>query len=322
MDQTQLVFVDTPGFLQTASARKERLLQDLMDSAANEMQHTDYTLVVVDAAKRVTDSDKETLAELMLKARFSSGRVEAVLDDQDEDEKETQTLEKFAIVLNKVDLVDPKRKLLVLAEELGLLAEEVYLYRGEDKKGDNQKDSDKPMDPELLAQMFPPIFYVSALEDDGVDDVLRYLLDRATPSRAWAVEAGKPTEMTNVERVEEVIREKVYRCLHREVPHHVTQINRSFQLLTHRETRQRARPDPPRTRRSHQKPPQTRVGKRRSDTETNPRLGGPGFGKNLWVLGDSRFERQTRQIQTPHATGCDRVRNRYGGETLKVETTL
>ena len=38
--------------------------------------------------------------------------------------------------------------------------------------------------------------------------------------------------MTPLERVEEIIREKVYRSLHREVPHRVSQVNRLFHPMT------------------------------------------------------------------------------------------
>ena len=42
--------------------------------------------------------------------------------------------------------------------------------------------------------------------------------------------------MSPLERVEEVIREKIYRCLHREVPHQVRQVNRIFRPMTRPDT--------------------------------------------------------------------------------------
>merc|ERR1712087_531071 len=40
--------------------------------------------------------------------------------------------------------------------------------------------------------------------------------------------------MSPIEQVEEIVREKIYRCLHREVPHSVQQQNRMFRLLQRR----------------------------------------------------------------------------------------
>jgi GTP-binding protein Era len=56
-------------------------------------------------------------------------------------------------------------------------------------------------------------------------------MSKATPSQEWVLSADEVTMLSPVERVEEVIREKIYRCLHREVPHHVQQVNRNFQFM-------------------------------------------------------------------------------------------
>ena len=79
-----------------------------------------------------------------------------------------------------------------------------------------------------MEDIFPPIFYTNALDGEGVEDILGHLQQLATPCRVWAVEAGQPTIMSPLERIEEVIREKIYRTLHQEIPHAVNQVNRLF----------------------------------------------------------------------------------------------
>lgn len=232
LGETQILFVDTPGFLRKKSARQEGLTPDLVvNSALTEMQDVDYTLIVVDAARKLTHDAKETLVNLMLKALYAGGRMESGVSKQAIEQEHDG--EKFAIVLNKVDLVKPKRNLLDISDEIGNMAIECIKYREQHESG---SDDDKPeqqteISPELLAEAFPPIFYVSALHNEGVDDIWKHLMNKATPCHEWVLPKGQVTQMSPVERVEEVLREKLYRCLHREVPHHVQQVNRTFQML-------------------------------------------------------------------------------------------
>eukprot|EP00980_Cylindrotheca_fusiformis_P002247 scaffold517_cov119-Cylindrotheca_fusiformis.AAC.30 len=76
--------------------------------------------------------------------------------------------------------------------------------------------SNTALDFDRLMKISPVVFYVSALKEDGVDQILEHLIERATPCRTWAVEAGKSTNMTKYEQTQELIREKIYRCLHQE----------------------------------------------------------------------------------------------------------
>jgi len=124
--------------------------------------------------------------------------------------------------LNKVDLVKPKSLLLDLAMEIGDLADECIVDRF----------GGKP-DFETLMKVSPITFYTSALKEVGTNDLLEYLLNMATPCREWVVEEGQSTTMDPEDQVQELIREKIYRCLHREVPHSIRQVNRLFRRLPH-----------------------------------------------------------------------------------------
>jgi GTPase len=216
IDNTQLVFLDTPGFLKASSAKKEGLHPYLMLSAVNEMKAVDYSLLVVDSARRLTESYEQSLTSLMNHALLSSGRDEVVFDV---DYKPELPREAFGIVLNKVDLVNPKDKLLEIAETLGQLAVnciERYL-----------ENSKKPRS-QTVMDLYPTIFYTDSLKEEGTDDILQHLKHLATPCLKWAVNPGSVSMMTTLERLEEIIREKVYRTLHQELPHHVKQMNRAI----------------------------------------------------------------------------------------------
>ena len=227
---TQIVFNDTPGFLRIENAKEERLDRDLIATAAAEMQNVDYTLLVVDAARTISDTYKEALVELMLNAVNAQGRIEEVYDEAKISRKpDISTRSKFAIVLNKVDLVKPKSKLIDIAMELGAIADTClpFQYRGQT----TPEEANKPLDYDTLMAISPETFYISALEEDGTEELLQHLVDLATPCQVWAVPSGNVTDLTPQERTVEIIREKLYRCLHREVPHHITQVNRLFRKL-------------------------------------------------------------------------------------------
>jgi GTP-binding protein Era len=234
-ETTQIVFKDTPGFLRIENAKAERLDRDLIATAAAELQTVDYSLLVVDAARTLNDTYTEALEMLMKGALDSRGRIEEDFDDddyeddndEDDDEEEEEENDpftsierpKFAIVLNKVDLVKDKTSLLELAMHIGALA---------DRCLSNKYADGKEVDFETMIKVAPVVFYVSALKEDGVDDILNHLVELATPCRSWPVEPGQSTTLTPLEQVEELIREKLYRCLHREVPHSIRQENRMF----------------------------------------------------------------------------------------------
>ena len=73
---TQILFVDTPGFMRVDEAKAEGLDRDLTTTAMAEIQDVDFTLLVVDAAKRMTDTVRGTLAELIMESLLAQGRLE------------------------------------------------------------------------------------------------------------------------------------------------------------------------------------------------------------------------------------------------------
>lgn len=241
-DNAQLVFIDTPGFVQCRSQKDEGVLRDLVKGARAGMDRADFSLIVIDAAKKIDDFMKEELAILMVAAHNSRGRVEDVTLDENGELIEVlngsnvdprDKREKFAIVLNKVDLVNPKEKLLDIAEEIGMLGDACVRYKGESFENEEdlvaacEKNEELSAEEEaVLENQFPPVFYISALKDEGVDELVDYLHTHATPTKDFVLPPNQKSAQSMAERVEEIIREKCYRCLHREVPHNISQVNR------------------------------------------------------------------------------------------------
>ena len=248
-DNTQIVFIDTPGFLHHTMGAKEGV-RKLLGEASSEMEGSDYTVLVVDAAKNIGGDLERTLITLMFLALRSKGRNEHGVRSSVQNPSEgSALLDKFVIVLNKVDLVNPKEKLLMLVAHVGSMAEscirkllqqrrnpvkvrlgdlvESVLQTHTSEHGFENVHED---DIELFTAVLPQFLFTSAIQknDEGVADLLKLLFDRATPSDDWVVDPRSPTGMSPLEQLEEIIREKLYRCLHREVPHCVRQQNRMF----------------------------------------------------------------------------------------------
>lgn len=237
-----------------ASTAKEGVRQ-LAAHASSEMDEVDYVLLVMDGAKKLEVDVKRALVMLMFMALRSRGRREGGISVEVAFKKQKP---KFAVVINKVDLVSPKEKLLVIAGEVGSMADSCIRRLLEQRRSPSkvkladlvnhvvEKHADEQGfdgihedDIEMFATLTPEFHFTSAItdEDEGVDDVLGMLLDRATPTKEdWIVDVDEDgntnSMMTPAEIVEEILREKIYRCLHREVPHNVSQQNKMFHYST------------------------------------------------------------------------------------------
>ena len=94
---------------------------------------------------------------------------------------------------------------------------------------DSPEDKDEVI-PIKEREDYCPVFLDSALHDDGgVDDILKFLIQESQ-AREWEFDPSESTQ-TPQERVMEIIREKIYRSVHKEVPHQVTQVNRRFEYF-------------------------------------------------------------------------------------------
>jgi GTPase len=157
--EAQLIFIDTPGIF----APKRRLERAMVAAAWAGAEDADLVVLLVDAARGVDEDTRRILEGLK-----SAGR-------------------RAVLVLNKVDLVEPRR-LLPLTDALR-------------REG-----------------LFDAVFMVSALTGDGVDDLRRHLA-AALPAGPWLYPEDQLTDLPQRLIAAEVTREQVFLQLHQELPY-------------------------------------------------------------------------------------------------------
>ena len=157
---TQMVLVDTPGI-----HRPARLFDKMMvESAHAALAEADAILVFVDAVKGITEEVENVFKNLV-------GVHQPIF-----------------LVLNKVDKVKPRDKLLPLMEEVN--------NRG----------------------LFKEVFAVSALRGSGVPDVLKRLAG-CLPKGPFLYDADMLTDLPNALLAAEITREKAFISLREELPY-------------------------------------------------------------------------------------------------------
>ena len=170
--QSQLVFIDTPGIFQP----KRRLDRAMVDAAWGGAKNADVVAVLIDAAKGI-DDDTGGLIERVASAR--SHRL---------------------VVLNKVDRVEEKERLLALTAEVG------------------RRDT------------FDRVFMISALDGTGVEDLKNYLAG-AVPEGPWHYSEDDVTDVPLRMLAAEITRERIYHWLHDELPYSITVETTSWKTL-------------------------------------------------------------------------------------------
>ena len=185
----QLAFYDTPGFIRNSDATQNAVKQ-LRNIAAAATLNADVVLLVVDSSVNSSLSNvKDTFAE-MVQIASDNPKTELIL------------------VLNKIDLVIPKTKLLDLVFDYVSLINGVKLGPEGAKK----------------AKLDTTTFMVSGQDNDGVIDLKNYLIASAK-SKKWIIGKEKDTtksKLTNLsdeERVQEVVLEMLLENTHEEIPY-------------------------------------------------------------------------------------------------------
>jgi len=162
--EAQIIFVDTPGIF----APKRRLDRAMVSSAWDGAGDADVTALLVDARKGV------------------DGEVDAILDKL-VDLKRTHQKRKLALVLNKIDTVEPPR-LLELADGL------------------NRRVA------------FEETFMISALRGHGVG-LFKNHLGRRMPLGPWLYPEDQISDAPLRSLAAEITREKIFERLHDELPY-------------------------------------------------------------------------------------------------------
>lgn len=202
---TQVEFIDAPGALGPDVPALHRAVWDAVRSA-------DLALVVVDAAD--TRSHRQ-VSRFLRKLRRELDELEAEALEAEATEAEALEAEghgsspsgggayggggplrpQTALVLNKVDLVTPKSRLLGVSRRLH----------------------------DEFAFDWPPLM-VSAESGDGIEDMRQWLLLHSRPGE-WVMAEGVVHVQPPLERATEIIREQIFSFLTRELPYMVEQRN-------------------------------------------------------------------------------------------------
>lgn len=176
---SQLVLIDTPGIF----APKRRLDKAMVASAWSGAADADRVLVLIDAAKGVDEEVDSMLTQL---ANMPGRRP--------------------ILVLNKVDRVEDKSRLLNLVQMLS------------------------------ARLPFEEVFMIAALNGDGVAQLKRYLA-AAVPEGPWLYPEDEMSDIPVRQLAAEITREKIYDNLHDELPYQITVETEGWKTLRDKSVR-------------------------------------------------------------------------------------
>lgn len=243
-DETQIILLDTPGLTTPSKVKRHQLEKSLLVDPWNTVKEADLMVVMVDVAERWTCS---RLDFEVLKCLAQHADIPAVL------------------VLNKVDLVKNKSKLLEVTAELtcGVVngrrmrvrpvikppwaekrpVQDVgppELSLDQDNMGpEGSADTKSVLSKEQLKALrnqqgwphFKDVFMLSSMDKEDVETLKKYLVVAAKPG-AWQYHSEVLTDQTPQEVCTNIIREKLLDYLPQEVPYSLTQ---SIELWQERE---------------------------------------------------------------------------------------
>ncbi|XP_010669506.2 GTP-binding protein ERG [Beta vulgaris subsp. vulgaris] len=169
---TQICFFDTPGLMLKKSGHPSRDTKARIESAWNSVNLYDVLIIIFDVHRHLTRPDSRVTRLIQ---RMGS---------------EPNIKQKRILCMNKVDLVEKKKDLLKVSEEL--------------------KD----------LQGYERIFMISGLKGSGVKDLSAYLMEQAV-ERPWDEDPFTMSEevMKNISL--EVVRERLLDHVHQEIPYEI-----------------------------------------------------------------------------------------------------
>ena len=159
-DNTQLVFIDTPGFCKPNTSLEKAIERNFKNS----YQDADIVLLVIDATSQNIEPSLKFLSQFPEKTTIS-------------------------VVINKVD-VAKKENILKIAKRIS--------------------------EYDCVAKTF----MVSATRQDGVQDIVQFLINFAQPS-PWFFDAHTLTDLPMSQRLAEITREKLFYHLEKELPYSI-----------------------------------------------------------------------------------------------------
>ena len=165
---SQIIFIDTPGIF----APKRRLDRAMVNAAWQGTDEADIILLLHDSARSSFDEETANIIN----------RIEII-------QREFPN-RKFALILNKIDLVKPDN-LLGKASKLSKIIN------------------------------FEKIFMISAKKGKGVKDLVRWLAEQM-PQSPFLFDPNDLSDMPQRQLASEILREKLFINLHQELPYQLT----------------------------------------------------------------------------------------------------
>lgn len=213
LDETQLVFVDLPGFVERTVGRKGLYVQPLrnMVETALSTEELEAIMLVVDATTKPN--------------RFEWNMFQRIVDalNSSDDEKERPPC---FLVLNKTDLLPSCRLVRAEGDENRLTVQS--RLRGKKNKLRFKDRISLQIFDTLVQELqenankslggFQGIHTVSALKRWGLEDLENDMI-RCARTRPWEYDRNEVTSLSIEERVTEIVRSHMFRRLNREVPY-------------------------------------------------------------------------------------------------------
>lgn len=210
VDDTQLVFLDTPGLVDSTEIAKYNLERTFANDSVNSIEEADIIGVIHDVSNRYTRNhlDPKVLRLLHLYPNKDS-----------------------FLVLNKIDLLKSKSYLLDLARSLTCFKHnkihipEPYTMTPEKRRTHESLKIQERMLGKKITQSigwenFKDVFMVSAIHSLGSSDIEDYLIQKSKPS-PWIFSKDVLTDKEDHKLVLHMIESTLYDFLPNEVPYNL-----------------------------------------------------------------------------------------------------
>ncbi|XP_008995422.3 GTPase Era, mitochondrial [Callithrix jacchus] len=211
--ETQVILLDTPGIISPVKQKRHHLELSLLEDPWKSMESADLVVVLVDVSDKWT---RNQLNPQLLRCLTKFSQVPSIL------------------VMNKVDCLKQKSVLLELTAALteGVvngkklkMRQAFHSHPGTHCPSPAVKDSNTQSvgSPQRIGwPHFQEIFMLSALSQEDVQTLKKYLLAQAQPG-PWEYHSEVLTNQTPEEICANIIREKLLEYLPQEVPYNVQQ---------------------------------------------------------------------------------------------------
>lgn len=229
-NNTQLEFIDTPGLVSRKHMLRHKLELSFINDLKISAQYADIIAIIADVSNR-----RE-------RTRLNPGILDILQQYQNDENKQS------LLILNKVDKIRDKRSLFdiistlttgivdgqpvsksnvdedILRAELKqgkfdtLFQRTEKYYNYQDKKGEIQSKTDIVVHNGIGWPKFSRIFMISALHDDGIEQLRNYFIQKAK-EKSWFYNGNVVTIQNPKQIILDTIRETCLELFNQEIPY-------------------------------------------------------------------------------------------------------